>query len=275
MVSVVVRKNSWFGRHPDVQVNIASMLKISGVVLFGALLLVGCVATRPVENPIPLTSYDTDNARADVLILFLPGRGDDMDAFERSGFIDILHQSSWAVDSIVIDAHIGYYRDGSLPDRVYREILIPFHQQGYKHFIIVGVSLGGYGALWINHEHGVWISGMVLIAPYLGHESLITQIDAEGSVHSWRLQLDHAPGLDEKVWIWIDDIGGPDSEKNQPLILACGLKDDYRSATELLAESYPGSHLFKYNGGHNWKTWRSLWSEIIKSYAWENLGYTR
>ena len=247
----------------------------SCLVLIELLILMGCVSTRPLESPIPITSYEARDGRSDELIIFLPGRRDHMDAFERSDFIDILQQSNRAADSIVIDAHMGYYQDGSLPERVYREILVPFYQRGYRHFIMVGISLGGYGALWINSNYGDWISGLVLIAPYLGQPSLIEQIEAKGGVHSWRLQLDHPPGIEEKAWIWIDDMVKPSCEENKPLILAVGLEDDFRRATELLAEFHTGSGLFTDNGGHNWKTWRSLWSDITKSQSWEKLGYTR
>ena len=253
---------------------LVNSLRFSCTILIALLLLIGCV--RSTESPIPVKIYNSNNGQTDELIIFLPGRGDDMGAFEHSGFIDTLHQSSRkAADSIVVDAHLGYYLDDSLPERIHQDVLLPFRQRGYKRFIIVGISLGGYGALWINHKYSNLISGMVLIAPYLGEKSLIEQIEAEGGVHSWRQQLDHDPGRDEKVWVWIDDMGGSDSMDNQSLILAIGLEDSYLGATELLADSYSSSQLFKHSGGHNWKTWRPLWSEITKSCSWEKLGYTR
>ena len=116
------------------------------------LLLTACVIPRPVENPMPFEFYPSGLDSTDELIVFLPGRGDDIDAFQRAGFIDTLMGSERPMDAVVADAHLGYYYAGVLAVRVHQDILLPFQQKGYKQFIIVGTSLGGYGSLWINHE---------------------------------------------------------------------------------------------------------------------------
>jgi pimeloyl-ACP methyl ester carboxylesterase len=259
------RTSPWLKLHPSDQVILVNLFRISCVIIIVTLILMGCVAKRPVESPIPVKIYYSGTARTDELIIFLPGRGDDIGAFERSGFINLLRQSNRVADSVVIDAHMGYYQNGSLPKRVYQDILIPFRMRGYKHFILVGISLGGYGALWINHEYGDCISGMVLLAPYLGPESLIESIEAEGDVRSWRLRLDldPDPGPDELVWTWVDDMAEPGSSEIRSIILAFGLKDKFRGAGELLSESIPDSQIFRNSGGHDWQTWRSQWSDII------------
>jgi pimeloyl-ACP methyl ester carboxylesterase len=269
------RTCSWIKQQPSDQGILVSLFRISCTIVIGTLILMGCVAKRPVESPIPVKIYDSGTARTDELIIFLPGRGDDIGAFERSGFIDQLHESNRVADSIVIDAHMGYYQDGSLPERVYQDILIPFRMRGYKHFILVGISLGGYGALWINHEFSELISAMVLLAPYLGRESLIEKIKAEDNVHSWRMQLNQNSGTDEQVWIWVDDMVEPGSAEIPSVILAFGLRDKFRGAGELLSESIPDSHVFRKNGDHDWQTWHSLWSDITKSDSWNSLGYTK
>jgi pimeloyl-ACP methyl ester carboxylesterase len=262
--------------HPSDQDILVNLFRISCAIVIVTLILTGCVVKRSVESPIPAKIYYSGTARTDELIIFLPGRGDDIGAFERSGFINLLHQSNRIADSVVIDAHMGYYRPNSpLPERVYQEILIPFGARGYKRFILVGISLGGYGALWIKHKYPELVSGLVLLAPYLGPETLIEKIKAEENIHSWRVQLAPDPDNDEKVWIWVDDMVEPGSAEIRSVILAFGLKDKFRRAGELLSESIPDSQIFRNNGGHDWRTWRSLWSDITKSDSWKNLGYTK
>lgn len=251
------------------------LLRVSCAFIFEAFVLGGCATTRPVENHIPVRIYAADTGHSDTLVIFLPGRGDGLDAFERAGFIDILHQSDPQVDSVVIDSHVGYYLDSSFPEKVYRDVLVPFQEQGYRHFFLVGISMGGYGALWINHEHGELISGMVLLAPYLGSETLIESIVASGGVHSWRSQFGHKPGNDELVWFWIDDLRQGGSEETGKVILAIGQRDRFKHAAQLLSISIPNTLTFNNGGGHNWKTWKSLWLEITKSQKWIDLGYTQ
>ena len=225
-----------------------------------------------VENPIPTAFYASGPKQTDELVIFLPGIGDDMAVFERAGFIDLLHRSPRSADALVIDSDMGYFWRGTLPERVYQDILVPFHERGYKTFILVGISLGGYGALWIKHEYGEWIAATVLLAPLLGRESIVERIRGAGGIASWRAQLEHDPGPEERVWIWIDGMLGQGSAEIQSLILGFGHQDKYRKTGELLAGSIPDSHVFRHDGGHKWVTWRPLWAEITKSDSWTTLG---
>jgi len=241
-----------------------------GVVFLAASLSLLCL--WHVENPIPTTFYASGSEQTDELVIFLPGIGDDMAVFERAGFIDLLHGSPRSSDALVIESDMGYFWRESLPDRVYQDILLPFHERGYKTIILVGVSIGGYGALWINHEYGDWIAATVLLAPMLGRESIVERIRAAGGIASWRAQLEHDPGTEERVWVWIDAMQGLGGGEIQSLILGFGHQDKYQKTGELLAGSIPDSHVFRRNGGHKWVTWRPLWAEIVNSDSWKTLG---
>lgn len=247
-----------------------SILKFS-LVFSITLFLSGCFTTRPVETPIPTMFYDTDDGRNEELIIFLPGRGDDPGVFEEEKILETVHRNS---DLITMDAHMGYYVSGLLAERVYEEVLLPYQDKGYRRFIIVGTSLGGYGALWVNHEYGSLISGLVLIAPYLGRKSLIKKIESSESLHSWRSQVDDDPSPGEFAWIWVDALAEAKSPKTKSIILAYGNKDGFGPAAELLAKALPEVTVFQSDGGHDWNTWRSLWVDIDASPNWENLLYT-
>lgn len=254
--------------------NTSAMIKNTCLVLSQLLLLTACVIPRTPEVPMPYEFFANGSGPTDELIIFLPGRGDDMEAFERAGFIETLHQSERPFDAIVTDAHLGYYYKGVLAERVYQDILVPFQQKGYTRFFIVGTSLGGYGALWVNHEYGELISGVVLIAPYLGKKTVIKEIESSGGTRAWRSQLDREPGIDDKVWLWIDDLNKGDTAKIRSAILAYGEKDKFSDAAGLLSGSIPESQVFINDGGHDWKTWQALWVEIVKSDTWKSFGHT-
>lgn len=239
-----------------------------------ALLLKAFTSIRPVEIPTPATHYASGTDSGE-LIIFLPGIGDDMGVFERSGFIDQLRASKPGADSVVVDSHIGYYVNRSLPSRIYQDILLPYREKGYERFILVGISLGGYGALWVNNEYPEWISGTVLISPLLGRRSLVKKISDAESVHSWRSQLDHDPSPTERPWVWIDDMIDAESAEIPALILAFGSQDKFQQAGNLLAESVPESHVFRNGGSHDWQTWAALWREITQNQSWNELGETK
>lgn len=70
-------------------------------------------------------------------------------------------------------------------------------------------------------------------------------------------------------------MGGSDSMENQPLILAVGLEDGYLGATELLADSYSSSQLFKTQW---WPQLENLTVIMVgnnKKLQLRKLGYTR
>ena len=230
-----------------------------------------CFLPRPAEIPIPYQFHESKDQDKKSLVIFLPGRGDDIGAYERASFIDILKASSRPLDSVVVDGHLGYYIDRSLAERVHQDVMLPFREQGYEDFIVVGVSMGGVGALRLVRDYGDLVSGAVLLAPFLGDEKLLQELTTAGDLHSWREGLDHEPELDEQIWIWIDSIVSRDSHQILSTILAYGQKDKLRPGAEYFSGLLPESHTFTNDGGHGWNTWTPLWSDITKSEIWENL----
>ena len=257
----------------EAQKNLPSKIKILLLAVIQLLLLSACLRPRPAEIPMAFEFFSTGSSSTDELIVFLPGRGDDIDAFQRAGFIDMLMESDRPLDAVVADAHLGYYYQGVLADRVHQDILLPFQQKGYKRFIIVGSSLGGYGSLWINHEYKDLIPGIVLLAPYLGKKSVINEIESAGSLNAWRSQLEGEPTPDDKVWLWIADLANRETPETPSVIVATGKKDKFSESAGLLSRSLPDSRLFLNNGGHDWKTWSALWAEILTSPEWKKLVY--
>ena len=232
------------------------------------LLLSACTAARSVETRIPFKFYESGIGTTEELVVFLPGRGDEVGAFERAGFIDNLKQSIRPLDSVVVDAHMGYYKNGSLPERVHDDILTYFQHRGYQRFILVGVSLGGYGALWVRHEYEDLVSGIVLLAPYLGSDSLIEDIKTVNNLHLWSSSLEHPPDIEEMPWFWLDEMSQQGSTKIGNTLLGYGSKDKFADGAELLAPMLNDSAVFRTSGNHNWSSWITIWTDIMQSPAW-------
>ena len=257
------------------------------LVLAEMLFLSGCVETRPVENPIPTVFYpahgsgsgnaesqdsQSRNFRSQDLYVFLPGRGDAVDAFESNGFIAMLRAARPDADAVAVDAHMAYYEQDMLLDRVYRDVLQPYRQKGYQNIILVGISLGGYGALWLANAYPDEVSSVILLAPFLGMKPLVERIENAGGISQWRTQIDHDPGFDERVWLWADDLRNVETAKIETAILGYGKSDRFAGAAELMATAIPAPSVFSADGGHDWTTWKKLWAEIVASSAFANPG---
>lgn len=235
------------------------------------LFLSGCVASRPVENPIPSVFYPAGKTASSDLFVFLPGRGDAVDAFQENGFIDKLQTAMPNTDAVAVDAHLAYYEKGLMAGQVYRDVLEPYKNKGYQNIILVGISLGGYGALWLGNEYPDVISSVIILAPFLGMKPLLERIEDAGSIEQWRAQLDHEAAFDERVWLWADELRNPQSGLIDTAILGYGKSDRFAGAAELLASSMPESNVFSVAGGHNWSSWKDLWAEIVESPVFNDL----
>lgn len=125
-----------------------------------------------------VVDIERGGASASCLAVFLPGIGDPPDEFKQHGFFEALHAAD--VDCVGVALHIGYFRAGMAVTRLRTDVILPAREAGYTQILLVGVSLGGLGALLYAREHGVEIAGVALLAPFLGERSLLREIAQAG-----------------------------------------------------------------------------------------------
>lgn len=234
-----------------------------GLLLLLALSVQSCFMPRLPETPIPARFYEVGGREVDTLIIFLPGRGDAMDVFETEGFIDAMREFRVPADAVALDAHLGYYYSGQLAERIEADVLSPYQLKGYRSFILVGTSLGGYGSLWVRNEFPDRIESLVLIAPYLGPEEVVESVQRSESIGHWEASLDGEPTKDEFPWIWIRKLGESDGGLERHLTVAIGEEDRFRPGFEILAEQLPPNRVYRHPGGHDWSTWLELWRKLL------------
>jgi pimeloyl-ACP methyl ester carboxylesterase len=120
------------------------------------------------------------------LFVFLPGRFDRASDFVRHGLIASAQGRIQGLDCVAVDATICYYFDGSIADRLQREIIGPARSVGYREIWIVGVSMGGLGAFFHERTYPGEVNGLILLAPLLGDDlALFREMDAAGGAVSW------------------------------------------------------------------------------------------
>jgi len=226
------------------------------------LALTGCMAfMRDTPTPIPTQATRISPAkRTETLIVFLPGRGGSMADFEQQGFLTILKEAGVKTDTITADAHLAYYINHTVIDRVWVDILKPARQQGYHRIVLVGVSLGGVGTLFSEREHPGAADALVLIGPYLGDkQKVFNRIAAAGGPTAWAAGRDlYADNVEEQLWTFL----GAKFASLPPTWLLYGNNDSLAPGHRLLAGMLPTARVASIDGAHDWPTWRALWHNV-------------
>lgn len=229
-------------------------------------LLAGC-GFLPRASTVPLRVL-SDNADcavpAQTLLVMLPGAASLPEEFLREGFVDALRERRLAVDVVLVDAHPGYYKDRTVLERLQADVIVPARAKGYRKVWLVGVSLGGLGALIQARAQPFDSDGLMLLAPYLGERRITDAVRADGGLKAWRGGgPDGVPDdLDLRLWQWLRAYA-TDPAKRPPLVLGYALGDRLAPANQLLADSLPADRVFTTVGGHDWPEWRLLWRRML------------
>jgi pimeloyl-ACP methyl ester carboxylesterase len=228
--------------------------------LTGILLISACHYRLQTDTPIRSHYYYSDAGNAQTLIVLLPGIYDSPSQFEHHGFIRAARSSGLAADLVAVDAHIGYYEAGTIIERLRQDIIAPAIAKGYREIWLVGISLGGYGAIIYTSSHENDVSGILLLAPYLAREELMEGFAATGKLD----QLDTAPlnEHEKQIWGWLENYSA-NRPQTPRLYLGYGESDKFAASHRLLATGLQPGQVMTTNGGHNWDTWRTLWRKFL------------
>lgn len=200
------------------------------------------------------------------LVLLLPGIDDIPEDFIRRGFVTDIEQHGLGSGAVALDAHYGYYASRSLHRMLEDDVMRPARARGYRQFMMVGVSLGGFGAITYAQRRPEDIAALLLLAPYLGGRDIVREIRQAGGVREWDPGQPNEHDYERQLWKWIKQEyaqGGRDPRI--PLYLGYGKGDWMADAHHLLASVLPPERLFVIPGRHNWKTWTALWPRLLAS----------
>jgi pimeloyl-ACP methyl ester carboxylesterase len=162
---------------------------------------------------------------------------------------------------IAVNAHLGYYRNGSIFTRLKEDVIDPARASGYDHIWLIGNSLGGYGSLAYAKEYSEDISGMLLLGPFLGDKGLIEEIRASGGLQSWSGQVVLGEPKEDWVkylWVWLNDCTRQKACSSK-IHLGYGRGDRFSGGQGFLASLLPPEQVVAVDGGHDWSTWKKLW----------------
>jgi pimeloyl-ACP methyl ester carboxylesterase len=225
---------------------------------------VGCV--KPITVPIETEWLAGTEQPHRILLIYLPGNGDAADAFKRNGLLSQLHDRNIMVDVLGVNAHLGYYRNGSIIERLKQDVIEPAKKRGYDRIWLVGNSLGAYGSIIYAARYPADVSGVVLLGAYAGDRGIIREIEHAGGLPAWDPGTIETRDWDRQLWSWLKQYEGHASE--HPLIyLGYGRWDRFTYAQDLVATVLPADRVVVVAGGHDWSTWKKAWGLLLEQIA--------
>lgn len=228
------------------------------------LLLLAC---RLAPAPLPMAKTvepASGGGSARCLMVLLPGGGDDLEKFAEEGFVAAVRDSGLAISVVSADATIGYYARGILGERLERDVLAPT-RPGHEHVWLLGVSMGGLGALHYTQQYPAHVDGILALAPYLGRHRLVAEIRDAGGLARW--SPDPPAPLTRKnyqrqLWSWLHRTTA--ANERPVILLGYGRDDALARADGVLAEALPKDRVFTRPGKHDWSVWRALLADMLR-----------
>ena len=197
------------------------------------------------------------------LLVMLPGSYSLPEEFRSEGFVRIARAHDLAADLQLVDAHVRYYQNRNVVERLAEDVIRPARAQGYRQIWLVGISIGAVGAMLYADAHPEDVDGVVLIAPYLGTQLTANEIKRAGGLARWPSPEVTSGDIDTILWHWLKGQTPAESTvKKLPLFLGYGEQDRFRYNDEVLRAALPASQVFTAPGGHDWPAWRMVWERI-------------
>jgi pimeloyl-ACP methyl ester carboxylesterase len=218
------------------------------------------------QSKIPMDTvsfYRSGSPRNHTLLVFLPGRGDTVKSFDRNGFVAAVRAAGIATDMLGVEAYEEYYRDHTIFLRLREDVISPAIKMGYWEIWLVGISMGGIGALLYDTEYPGDLKGVIALAPYLGNVSILDEIAQAGGLAYW--QPRPASGGDEEdriIWSRLKLFAAPENSAGR-IYLGYGRDDRFAETNRFFETILPAGQTVTISGGHDWQTWRRLWDALI------------
>ena len=225
-------------------------------------ILAGCALFPPTKDRLDVLEIGGGcSARSDTLLVFLPGRYDRPQDLVKNGFVRAVQDRGMDADIVIPDLHFGYYLKRTAVDRLHEDVIRPAREKGYRHIRLVGISVGGFGALLYAQMQPGMVDEVLLIAPYLGESRIHQEIVRAGGLKTWDPGQWTSEDYERTLWAWLREHGGA----ADPVIsLGYGRSDSFAMSNRLLAAVLPESRVTSTPGGHDWAPWLRIWETMLE-----------
>jgi len=194
-------------------------------------------------------------------MIWLPGAYHAARDFLRAGFAQAVLVRNLPLDLIFIDLELAHLADRSPLRQLHAEVVAPARENGISVWL-GGVSLGGMMALEFAATYTDEIDRLCLLAPYLGNRMLTAEIAAAPGIAAWEPGELAQADDERRIWRYIKTHG---AVSRPMLYLGFGKDDRFAPAHTLLADALPADSVDLIEGGHDWRTWTTLWENFLDS----------
>jgi Alpha/beta hydrolase family len=235
------------------------------VLLLLSLFAPGCALLLPAPRPMHALSWPAASGAPRCRLLLLPGVGDSAETFEQQAFVEAIRTRYPRVEVVSANATLGYYMGGTLRERLETDVLSPARERARAPLWILGISMGGMGALMHAYD-AQDVQGLLLLAPYLGERRVVEEVQRAGGLAAWQAPPPaplNADNYAHQVWRWLKERTGG-AQQGPVILLGYGNEDRLAPTDRLLAEALPPENVRTVPGGHDWPPWKALLAQFLE-----------
>lgn len=195
-----------------------------------------------------------------LLLVMLPGVGIAAEDFAARGLVAGAQAGGTIVDVIAAKPEQSLYLDGTVAPALAEAVLAPARRDGYRRIWLLGISLGGMGALsCATQDDGV--EGLILLAPFIGTHGTMAELARAGGFARWRAEASTATLPERRILTWLQarlaGAAGP------ALWLGHASRDRFAVGHRLLAAALPDERAVQVDGVHDWEAWGAAFRAIM------------
>jgi alpha-beta hydrolase superfamily lysophospholipase len=187
------------------------------------------------------------------LLVMLHGAYFGVDDFAEHGFVAGLHCHAPGVEPVAGGLAEAEYLEPDLAARLHARVVAPALAAGPRRLWLLGISLGGMGALRYAQAGLAEIDGIILLAPFLATRGTIAEVTAAGGLEAWRPGPPPEGDIERQLVAWIASADFR-ARVAPRLHLGYGAQDRFAPASRLLASSLPPARVTVTEGQHDWPT---------------------
>jgi pimeloyl-ACP methyl ester carboxylesterase len=197
-----------------------------------------------------------------VLLVMLPGAGIAAEDFAARGLVAAAQRDLPALEVIALRPDLDLYLEGNIAPVLHAHVIAPALASGIRRIWLLGISLGGMGALLYASDYPDCVEGLVLLAPFLGTHGTIAELTRAGSLDLWVAEGSGATAPERQLLGWLQGHLGTGATSPQ-VFLGHAAQDRFAAGHRLLAAKLSSSQVVLVEGGHDWAAWREAWEAIL------------
>ena len=225
------------------------------VIVSIVLVFLGCFGSRD-KKTLHSVRYSGMSGKRSLVVLF-PGIGGKGSHYETQGFLDEVWERGFEASMEVLDVKPSLYLGSRIVELVKTEVIEPAKAEGFKEIYLVGVSMGGHGALLYATKYPEDVDGIVLLAPFIGGDTASEAIEEAGGLDTWEdcpfLAWTYGCNLWKSLQVYVSD-----PRNQRKVVLGFGREDIFVDQCRVLADVLLPEQVFTVPGGHDWATWKRL-----------------